>query len=76
MYQRETVDDRADHKPTWEGMPPPGRTVEDAVEDTPRDGGAKNPPPSGRTVDDDAEHRPGWQGSPPPGRTVGPSSDS
>jgi NhaA family Na+:H+ antiporter len=27
VYQRATVDDRADHKPTWEGTPPPGRAT-------------------------------------------------
>jgi NhaA family Na+:H+ antiporter len=27
VYQRETVDDRADHKPDRDGTPPPGRTV-------------------------------------------------
>ena len=24
VYQRETVDDRAEHRPSWEGTPPPG----------------------------------------------------
>jgi NhaA family Na+:H+ antiporter len=69
VYQRETVDDRAEHKPSWEGNPPPGRTVEDVARDEDQDA----PPPSYRTVDDDAEHRPGWEGAPPPGRTPGPS---
>jgi NhaA family Na+:H+ antiporter len=32
VYQRETVDDRADHKPSWEGTPPPGRTVDPSSE--------------------------------------------
>ncbi len=27
VYQRETVDDRAEHRPDWEGTPPPGRTI-------------------------------------------------
>ncbi|WP_100500112.1 Na+/H+ antiporter NhaA [Geodermatophilus chilensis] len=26
VYQRETVDDRAEHRPRWDGAPPPGRT--------------------------------------------------
>jgi NhaA family Na+:H+ antiporter len=26
VYQRATVDDRAEHRPGWEGAPPPGRT--------------------------------------------------
>ncbi len=26
VYQRETVDDRAEHRPHWDGAPPPGRT--------------------------------------------------
>ncbi len=26
VYQRETVDDRAEHRPDWEGAEPPGRT--------------------------------------------------
>jgi NhaA family Na+:H+ antiporter len=67
VYQRETVDDRADHRPSWEGAPPPGRTAEQAVEDDAH--------PDHRTVDDDAEHDPDWRGAPPPGRTVGPSAD-
>jgi Na+:H+ antiporter, NhaA family len=27
VYERETVDDRAEHDPRWRGLPPPGRTV-------------------------------------------------
>ncbi len=27
VYQRETVDDRAEHRPDWRGTTPPGRTV-------------------------------------------------
>ena len=72
VYQRETVDDRAEHKPSWRGTPPPGRTVGEAVEDEDEDA----PRPGYRTVDDDAEHDPEWDGAPPPGRTVGPSAES
>jgi Na+:H+ antiporter, NhaA family len=32
VYQRETVDDRAEHKPDWEGGPPPGRTAGGSAE--------------------------------------------
>ena len=32
VYQRETVDDRAEHRPTWEGTPPPGRTVDPSAD--------------------------------------------
>ncbi len=32
VYQRETVDDRADHRPSWEGTPPPGRTAGGSAE--------------------------------------------
>ena len=71
VYQRVTVDDRADHRPSWEGARPPGRTVEEAARD---DEDAPRPPY--RTVDDDAEHQPDGADAPPPGRTVRPSADS
>ncbi|SNR95873.1 sodium/proton antiporter, NhaA family [Geodermatophilus pulveris] len=32
VYQRETVDDRAEHRPGWEGAPPPGRTAGPSAE--------------------------------------------
>ncbi|WNV75063.1 Na+/H+ antiporter NhaA [Geodermatophilus sp. DSM 44513] len=32
VYQRETVDDRAEHRPSWEGAPPPGRTAGGSAE--------------------------------------------
>jgi Na+:H+ antiporter, NhaA family len=32
VYQRETVDDRAEHKPDWEGEPPPGRSAGGSAE--------------------------------------------
>ncbi|WP_448610368.1 Na+/H+ antiporter NhaA [Geodermatophilus sp. URMC 60] len=32
VYQRETVDDRADHRPDWKGAPPPGRTAGGSAE--------------------------------------------
>ena len=72
VYQRETVDDRADHRPRWEGAPKPGRTVDEAVHQH-RDGDTPHPPY--RTVDDDAEHRLADDRRTPPGRTVGPSAD-
>ena len=32
VYQRETVDDRADHRPDRNGAPPPGRTAGGSAE--------------------------------------------
>jgi NhaA family Na+:H+ antiporter len=32
VYQRETVDDRAEHRPSWEATPPPGRTVDPSAD--------------------------------------------
>jgi NhaA family Na+:H+ antiporter len=32
VYQRQTVDDRAEHRPSWEGTPPPGRTAGPSAE--------------------------------------------
>ncbi|TFV62618.1 Na+/H+ antiporter NhaA [Geodermatophilus sp. DF01-2] len=32
VYQRETVDDRAEHDPDWRGASPPGRTVGDSAD--------------------------------------------
>jgi Na+:H+ antiporter, NhaA family len=32
VYQRETVDDRAEHRPDWDGAPPPGRTAGGSAE--------------------------------------------
>jgi NhaA family Na+:H+ antiporter len=32
VYQRETVDDRAEHRPNWEGAPPPGRSAGGSAE--------------------------------------------
>jgi NhaA family Na+:H+ antiporter len=49
VYQRETVDDRADHKPEGDGPPPPGCTVDadrDGVPDVDQQRNGTSPAPS------------------------------
>ncbi|MDT0274801.1 Na+/H+ antiporter NhaA [Blastococcus goldschmidtiae] len=67
----DTVDDRAEHRPDWEGAPPPGSTYAGA----PLGDEDHAPPPAYETVDDEAEHDPDWKGTPPPGRSARPFAD-
>ncbi|TYP89567.1 Na+/H+ antiporter NhaA [Blastococcus xanthinilyticus] len=67
----DTVDDRAEHQPGWEGAPPPGSTYAGNPLGEEKDA----PPPAYETVDDEAEHDPDWEGSPPPGRSARPFAD-